>query len=173
MPFALVDDSGTGGLYLGMEEQTDFLLSLNALETNLVRAGVRYLAARGLRVRAGSTVATPPTYLGVYQGDVDDGCNQFKHWFWNNKTPANHRNDPLAPWTMFGGLWSYETKASKAANALWWSEEATYRKGLEQEGLAGMGFEAVEMDAFWEEADKAGDWPSGTKIMVPLRIRTA
>jgi hypothetical protein len=168
MPFCLVDDSGAGGLYLGMEDQMDFLITVNSLETKLVRASAQYVTERNVIVPAGSMVATLPTYLGVYQGDVDDGCNRFKHWFWNNKTPANHRDDPLAPWTMFGGLWSYETKASKAANALWWSEEATYRKGLEQEGLAGMGFEAVEMDAFWEEADQAGDWPSSTKIMVPL-----
>ena len=173
MPFALVDDSGSGGLYLGMEDQMDFLISVNAVETKRVRAGAQCLAGRDLNVPAGSTVATPPTYLGVYQGDVDDGCNQFKHWFWNNKTPANHRDDPTAPWTLFGGLWSYETKASKAANAVWWSEEATYRKGVEKEGLAGIGFEAVEMDAYWDEAEKAGDWPSGTKIMVPLRTRTA
>ena len=126
------------------------------------------MADKVLSVPAGSTVATPPTYLGVYQGDIDDGCNQFKRWFWNNKTPANQRNDPTAPWTTFGGLWSYETKASKAARAVWWSEEATYRKGVEKEGLAGMGFEAVEVDAYWDEADKAGDWPSGTKIMAPL-----
>ena len=168
MPFGLVDDSGAGGLYLAMEDQTEFLIAVNALETKLVRASARYVADKVLSVPAGSTVATPPTYLGVYQGDIDDGCNQFKRWFWNNKTPANQRNDPTAPWTTFGGLWSYETKASKAARAVWWSEEATYRKGVEKEGLAGMGFEAVEVDAYWDEADKAGDWPSGTKIMAPL-----
>ncbi len=168
MPFALVDDSGAGGLYLGMEDQSNFLIAVNALETTLVRASARYVAGKVLSVPAGSTVATPPTYLGVYQGDLDDGCNQFKRWFWNNKTPANQRNDPTAPWTTFGGLWSYETRASKAAGALWWSDEATYRKGVEKEGLADIGFEAVEVDAYWDEADKAGDWPSGTKIMVPL-----
>ena len=51
---------------------------------------------------------------------------------------------------------------------MWWSEEATYRKGVEKEGLAAIGFEAVEVDANWDEAEKVGDWPSGTKIMVPL-----
>jgi hypothetical protein len=168
MPLGLVDDNGAGGLYLGMEDHTDFLITVNALETNRVRASAQYVTGKGLSVPAGSAVATPPTYLGVYQGDVDDGCNQFKRWFWNNKTPANHRNDPLAPWTLFGGLWSYETAASKAAGALWWSDEATYRKGVEKEGLADIGYEAVEMDAYWGEAEQAGDWPSGTKIMVPL-----
>jgi hypothetical protein len=168
MPFALIDDSGAGGLYLGMEDQTDFLIAVDCLATGSVRVKGQYVTGDDLDVPPGSTAATSPTYLGVYQGDMEDGCNQFKRWFWTNKTPVNHRNDPIAPWAIIGGMWSYETKASKAANAVWWSDEATYRKGVEEEGLAGIGFEAVEVDALWSRAEKDGDWPSGTKIMGPL-----
>jgi hypothetical protein len=166
MPFALIDDNGTSGLYLGMEDQIDFLISINRLKEG-VRIKGQYVTAEAV-VPASSTTTLSPTYLGVYDGDLDDGCNQFKRWFWNNKTPANHRNDPIAPWAIFGGLWSYETKASKAAGAVWWSEESTYRKGVEKEGLAAMGFEAVEVDAYWKKAEETGDWPSGTKMMAEL-----
>ena len=68
MPFALVDDSGAGGLYLGMEDQTDFLIAVDAVDARLVRADARYLANRGLSVPAGSTVATPPTYSASTRG---------------------------------------------------------------------------------------------------------
>ncbi len=168
MPFCVIDDAGQGGLYLGMENQADFKITVDTFGTDMVRADAQYMAGRGMDVPAGETAAASPTYLGVYNGDIDDGCNQFKRWFWNNKTPANHRSDPIAPWAIFGGLWSYETAGSKAAGAVWWSDEATYRKGVEKEGLKDMGFEAVEVDAYWAEAAKAGDWPSGTKIIPQL-----
>lgn len=162
MPFALIDDSSAGGLYIGMEEQKDFMIAVNTQATS-VRVSARHLSQHSLSIAAGSTASTPPIYLGVYQGDMEDGSNQFKRWFWNNKTPANHRNDPTAPWAVFGGNWAYNN-----APELWWSEEATYRKGVEHEGLADIGFDAVEVDAYWDKAEEKGYWPSGTKIMGPL-----
>ncbi|MCX6872307.1 MAG: GH36 C-terminal domain-containing protein [Verrucomicrobia bacterium] len=170
MPIVLLDDRSTSGLYLGMEEKKDFAFQITTRAV-APRFGLKasYRPQANLHLAGRNIITTRPTYLGVYQGDLDDGVNQFKRWFWNNKTPANHRNDPTAPWLQYGGMWTYGTSGAwKNAPMPWWNDEATYRKGIEKEGLAGIGFECAEVDAYWDKAEQAGELPSGTKIMGPL-----
>jgi len=168
MPWVLLDDRGTGGVYLGMEEKMHFSFQIQTRPTTprfIMRAA--YRPENNIAIASRQSVMMRPTYLGVYEGDVDDGSNRFKRWFWNNKTPANHRNDPMAPWLQYGGMWSYGASAA-AQKEVWWNDEETYRKGIETEGLADIGIECAEVDAYWDKAEIAGEWPSGTKIMGPL-----
>ena len=43
------------------------------------------------------SVKLPPVYIGVYDGDTDDGSNVFKSWFFDCKAPDNLKNDPREP----------------------------------------------------------------------------
>ncbi len=48
-------------------------------------------------VPAGESFAMPAVYLGVYNGDVDDGSNVFKSWFLTCKAPSCILDDPDEP----------------------------------------------------------------------------
>lgn len=51
-------------------------------------------------VPGGDVFYFPRVYLGVYDGDVDDGSNIFKRWFLNNKSPEIIREDENEPLTQ-------------------------------------------------------------------------
>ncbi len=49
-------------------------------------------------IESGSTFLIPTAYIGTYNGDVDNGGNIFKSWFYNNKAPSfltKDENEPL------------------------------------------------------------------------------
>ena len=41
----------------------------------------------------------PNVYYGTYQGDIDDGSNRFKKWFWNYKITRSLHDHADEPWT--------------------------------------------------------------------------
>ena len=47
----------------------------------------------------GGTFLIPSVYYGVYQGDIDDGSNRFKRWFWNHKITRSLHDNQDEPWT--------------------------------------------------------------------------
>jgi len=171
VPLVILNSSEKHGLYVGWEWQTG---RLNVVTTNnsiKIRAGYSNggdVPPDHLSIASGSTFEVPSTYIGVYNGTVDDGTNGLKRWYWVNKVPANMRNDPTEPWTQFGGMFMYN---ANDPNVFWGSDEATYRIGM-QEKLSDAGFEAVEIDYGWWgppsaprsfEADKTW-WPSTMSV---------
>ena len=151
---------------MGWEWQTGRLNVVTANNLTRIRAGYADggdVPADHLTVAAGTAFLLPSTYIGVYNGTVDDGTNGLKRWYWVNKVPSNMRNDPTEPWVQFGGMFMYNEKDPAV---YWGADEATYRKGMEEK-LSDVGFEAVEIDYGWwgppsvprsYEADKKW-WP--------------
>jgi len=45
------------------------------------------------------TFIVPNVYYGTYRGDIDDGSNQFKKWFWNYKITRSLHDNADEPWT--------------------------------------------------------------------------
>lgn len=93
-------DQGTSGAYLAYE------FPKGRIETISISSGEKYQIslAAGLNdgfktnLPSGETFVVPTVYFGLYEGDVDDGSNIFKRWFFNNKAPASLRqntNEPL------------------------------------------------------------------------------
>lgn len=161
----MVLDSGDHGLYVGWENQ-DGRINASAYGVQPVTARVKagYNNSGSINVSTGIT-ELPSVYLGVYNGDVDAGTNGLKRWYWNNKVPANMRNDPTEPWTQYGGMFQYAPG--------WGSNEAVYTRGVAAEKLSNTGFEAVEIDYGWWgplpfgvysfDADPTW-WPSGMTV---------
>ena len=121
----VVLDSGDHGLYVGWEWQIG-RLNVSATGTQpaqlRVRAGYKdadrsEAGQRALVLLSGKLkgkFAAPDhtevpdqklelgtVYLGAYRGDVDDGTNRLKRWYFNHKPPLNVRTDPHEPWTQF------------------------------------------------------------------------
>lgn len=161
----MVLDSGDHGLYVGWESQ-DGRINASAYGVQPVTARVKagYNNSGSITVSTGITELSS-AYLGVYSGDVDAGTNGLKRWYWNNKVPANMRNDPTEPWTQYGGMFQYAPG--------WGSNEAVYTRGVATEKLSNTGFEAVEIDYGWWgplpfgvysfDADPTW-WPSGMTV---------
>lgn len=49
------------------------------------------------RIPVGGDLMIPPVYFGGYDGDIEDGSNEFKRWFFSVKTPATVRCNPNEP----------------------------------------------------------------------------
>ena len=63
--------------------------------------GIRLTADLGenfsTRIVPGGDLMIPPFYFGVYDGDIEDGSNEFKRWFFRSKTPESFRRNPQEP----------------------------------------------------------------------------
>ena len=144
IPLTILNSGNAHGMYVGWECQTG---SINIHGGGTSPAHVTAGYADGgdvppdhLDIGANTNFTVPSSYLGVYNGDVDDGMNGFKRWFWNNKVPANMRNDTTEPWAQYGGMFQYATG--------WGANEAVFKKGM-VEKLSGIPFDIVEIDYGW------------------------
>lgn len=125
-------DGGDLGAYLAMEWTS---LRLHAVPTE---GGVRVSAdlREGFStcLPVGRDLIVPPIYLGVYEGDVDDGSNLFKRWFFLEKTPKimlQNEQEPLAQM-------DYQIHPSRVHELGiqsvkwdygWWAESGTHETG--------------------------------------------
>ena len=169
LPLAVLDIGSDHGIYAGWEWQIGYVGVSAKDDLNFtVHTGYDNGADDGqngpdvpegrLDVGAMASFEMPASYLGAYKGDVDDGTNRFKRWFWNNKVPGNLRDDPTEPWTQYGGMFYYYTEEDK--NRLvdmakgediyyWLSDEPTLTKALTGGTLKDIGFESIEIDYGW------------------------
>ena len=154
IPFVALD-AGTHGVYCSGEWQGGFIRA-EASGPRPVTVGVKLSAGDHTDV-PGTRAELPPVYLGAYAGDVDDGCNGFKRWFFLHKVPENIRKDPTEPWIQFAAMWT-----RKPGWAQW---QEVFAQGM-KEKLSNVGIESVCIDnGWWSKKDGwVGDperWPDG------------
>lgn len=73
------------------------------------------------------TFIFPTVYVGAYDGSLDAGSNEFKHWFFEFKVPEilrENENEPLTQMDMQSGLDTYGIEAIKWDYG-WWSDEVS------------------------------------------------
>jgi hypothetical protein len=89
-------------------------------------------------------------FIGTYKGDVDDGTNRMKTWFWNHKIPATLRNNADEPWVEVH---------LEAPNEVGWNAY------LDKKPLTKWGLELIKMDTGWGTGDSwepfREKWPHG------------
>jgi len=76
----------------------------------------------------GEDLMIPPFYFGVYDGDIDDGSNLFKHWFFRVKTPSAVRDNPNEPLVQCDDQIPPELARSLGIQSIkwdygWWGEK--------------------------------------------------
>ena len=42
----------------------------------------------------------PPAYYGSFSGDINDGTNSFKRWYWEHKITRSMYDNTTEPWTQ-------------------------------------------------------------------------
>lgn len=87
------------------------------------------------RLNAGDTFLVPTAYLGVYDGDLDEGSNHFKNWFFDFKVPDNLRENADEPYTQVD-------------------------MQILPKAMPELGIESTKWDYGWWSDDKVGNWMS-------------
>ena len=139
IPFVLLDVESRHGMYLGFEwELGGFIIAAGAdpLDISASVYPVTHAVKRGPK----ESFWIPSIYYGVYCGDIDDGANRFKRWFWNHKITRSLHDNKDEPWVEVcaGNVWG--TGVEHATGA---TPQSTYDR------LAATGAECVKMD-FWD-----------------------
>eukprot|EP00656_Telonema_subtile_P002750 TRINITY_DN1125_c0_g1_i3.p1 TRINITY_DN1125_c0_g1~~TRINITY_DN1125_c0_g1_i3.p1 ORF type:complete len:790 (-),score=76.73 TRINITY_DN1125_c0_g1_i3:103-2472(-) len=87
------------GVYFGYEWE----LGSYTVSTGHDRLEIRLVANpvfnESVVCAGGETIALPAGYFGTFNGDLDQGANSFKLWFWEHKVPRSLYNTPSEPWT--------------------------------------------------------------------------
>lgn len=95
-PLVFLDSGRLHGVYLGYEWEIGNIQVQTGADYKRPTATVQPVTEDVTRA-PGGVFAIPSVYYGAYQGEVDDGSNSFKRWFWNYKitrTLHDHANEP-------------------------------------------------------------------------------
>ena len=133
IPLLYADVNSECGVYMGLESVSGKITAQEGAEKNTLTlsASLDYSEKEDENIfktllLGGETVKLSPVYLGVYDGDTDDGSNIFKSWFFKCKVPDNLRNDPKEPFTQMDmqvGLEDYGLESIKWDYG-WWAEHS-------------------------------------------------
>jgi len=121
------------------------------------------IATRSTDPDVHASFAVPSVYYGAFQGDVDDGGNSFKNWFWRHKITRSLHDNSNEPWTEI--CWEPVTGAlfpgAARANVTGPGELPQSLYNL----TAATGVEALKIDYGWYDGRnwtwRPKDWPSG------------
>ena len=77
---------------------------------------------------ANGNLEIPTVYIGIYNGDIEIGSNQFKRWFFENKSPASLKEDPEEPLTQMAMQQPLGTMSDMGVQSVqwdygWWAED--------------------------------------------------
>jgi len=143
IPFIVMDVGQKHGTYFGFEwELGGFTIGT---ETDPLQMAVSAHPIGQTVTRAeGGQYVIPSVYYGVYTGDIDDGSNRFKRWFWKHKITRSLYENKDEPWVEvcmqeIGGVGNTSITGK--------TPQSVYDK------LASTGVECVKMD-FWDGTGK-------------------
>ncbi|MFC1462208.1 LamG-like jellyroll fold domain-containing protein [Verrucomicrobiota bacterium] len=161
IPFIMLDAGSDHGLYMGFEWELGGFVVESGVDPLSIAASAHPLTENVSR-EPGKVFNVPSVYYGAYRGDIDDGANKFKRWFWNHKITRSLHDNADEPWVEvcmqdLGG------KGSSSITGL--TPQSAYER------LAATGAECVKMD-FWDGTGqcwynnrdwtfKPAVWPNG------------
>jgi Glycosyl hydrolase family 36 C-terminal domain len=143
IPLIILGVGSTHGAYLGFEwELGGFNVSSQA-DPLRMSASIHPITENVARAK-GEVFLIPNVYYGTYHGEIDDGSNHFKRWFWNHKIPRSLHDNMDEPWVEvcmqeIGGKGNTSITGSTPQSAY--------------DCLAATGVECVKMD-FWDGSGK-------------------
>lgn len=139
IPLIMLDVGSSHGLYLGYEWELGGFQITSGADPLDITASAHPITEKV--TRGNNEIFTiPNVYYGTYQGDIDDGSNKFKKWFWNHKITRSLYNHADEPWVEvcmqdIGGKGSSSITGNTPQRAY--------------DVLATIGVELVKMD-FWD-----------------------
>jgi hypothetical protein len=98
IPLIILGVGDKHGAYLGYEWELGGFRVTSGTDPRRFAVSVHPITEKVARP-PGGTFLIPSVYYGVYQGDIDDGSNRFKRWFWNHKITRSLHDNQDEPWT--------------------------------------------------------------------------
>jgi hypothetical protein len=140
IPFLLLGVGEKHGAYMGYEWELGGFRVASAANPQDFTVSVFPVTENVTRV-PGAVFAVPSVYYGTYQGDLDDGANRFKRWFWNYRITRSLHDNENEPWSEV----CMQDVSSPSGNAgvVGTTPQSVYDR------LAATGVECVKMD-FWD-----------------------
>ena len=119
-------DAQTKGAYVGVEWTSQRIFAEGTRDGVDVR--VDYRQDFTTKVTPDEPFTIAPVYIGSYEGDIEDGSNEFKRWFFLEKTPKKMLLDENEPLTQIDIQFEPEECAEHGIQSLkwdygWWSDE--------------------------------------------------
>lgn len=97
IPFNVFNVGDIHGLYIGYAWSFGVSLVTTGTSGTAISYNAHLWDSGSFAEADGKILNIPAIYLGTYQGDLDDGGNRFKKWFWDYKMPATIRNNTNEP----------------------------------------------------------------------------
>ncbi len=144
IPFLLLGVGEKHGAYMGFEWELGGFHVVSAANPRQLTVSAFPVTENVTRF-PGAMFTMPAMYYGTYQGDLDDGANRFKRWFWNHKITRSLHDHKDEPWSEV----CMQDVSSPSGNA---SVVGTMPQSV-YDRLAATGVECVKMD-FWDGSGK-------------------
>ena len=100
-------------------------------------------------IKDGDSYYIPEVFVGAYSGDVDDGSNEMKYWYFTHLMPECNRVDDKLP--SFGyNFWEILDKERRS----WRMDDSKFYDAVKE--LYGIGIDEITIDTYWWK--DVGDW---------------
>ncbi len=163
IPFVALTVTNAHGMYVGTEWSAAHTYIQGGSTTNALLEAAGYADGRSFTyaVAAGSTFAVPPTLIGAYNGDRDDGGNSLRKYLWDYSMPGVIRDDTSYPKVQ----WNAFVTVAKTPGA-WDTVQSKWNPFIDS--IVPLGFEEAMHDVGWNVSGAspvydATDWPLGMK----------
>lgn len=151
LPFQVLDCGSRHGLYIGYAWDFGRFVTSTGKDPRTVNTLFNLGEIGSVKSGNGGVLTTPSVFYGTYSGDVDDGCNLMKRWFWNHgipKTLRENRNEPLVE--LHGPFY----------------DEAGWAKYLKTHPLKSWGVDLIKMDVSWMMPSDFSNWANEVHYML-------
>ncbi len=143
IPFVILDVAATHGMYLGYEWELGGFRIAAGSDPLDITASAHPITEKVTRGK-NRVFTIPGVYYGTYRGDIDDGSNRFKKWFWNHKITRSLHEHADEPWVE---ACMQDIGGNGSASVTGGTPQSAYDR------LAAAGAELVKMD-FWDGTGK-------------------
>ncbi len=161
IPLIMMGVGTKHGAYMGFEWEVGGFGVSSETDPLRITASVHPITETVVRSKGG-VFAIPSVYYGTYSGDIDDGSNSFKRWFWNHKITRSLHDNKDEPWVE---VCMQEIGGNGSSGVTGKTSQSAY------DLLAEVGAECVKMD-FWDGTGEcwytdrdwtfhSAAWPSG------------
>ena len=135
LPFEILQSGDNHGLYIGYEHSYGDMLIRTQNDKNILRFTATLTESQNEITRDNKDVLrVPPVFYGAYCGDVDDGSNNMKSWFYNHlMTESLRENENEPPIELHIPVFS----------------ESALKDYLSKNNLEQYGVELTKMDYWW------------------------
>jgi len=150
LPFEVLDCESRHGLYIGYSWDFGRFVTSTGTNPRTVNTTFNLGDVGCVKKPHGGLLTTPRMFYGTYAGDVDDGSNRMKRWFWNYGIPKSLRENSNEPLVELHGPFY---------------DEAGWTQYLKNHPLKSWGVDLIKMDVSWMMPGDFSNWTREVQYM--------